>query len=78
MYVRSKALSALVPFPTTASVKGFTTMSQQLHPARVMLFLDVIYNAFDLLLDECGCYKVGTREARSPLSRSFTEIDNCY
>ncbi|KAG2443367.1 hypothetical protein HXX76_001728 [Chlamydomonas incerta] len=43
-----------------ADIKGFTTMSQQLHPARVMLFLDTLYNAFDLLLDECGCYKVET------------------
>ncbi|GLC49566.1 hypothetical protein PLESTB_000259300 [Pleodorina starrii] len=43
-----------------ADIKGFTSMSQQLHPARVMLFLDTLYNAFDLLLDECGCYKVET------------------
>ncbi|EFJ47295.1 guanylyl and adenylyl cyclase family member [Volvox carteri f. nagariensis] len=43
-----------------ADIKGFTVMSQQLHPARVMLFLDTLYNAFDLLLDECGCYKVET------------------
>ncbi|GIL79146.1 hypothetical protein Vretimale_16683 [Volvox reticuliferus] len=43
-----------------ADIKGFTAMSQQLHPARVMLFLDTLYNAFDLLLDECGCYKVET------------------
>ncbi|KXZ50158.1 hypothetical protein GPECTOR_17g794 [Gonium pectorale] len=43
-----------------ADIKGFTTMSQQLHPARVMLFLDTLYNAFDMLLDECGCYKVET------------------
>ncbi|KXZ50157.1 hypothetical protein GPECTOR_17g793 [Gonium pectorale] len=44
-----------------ADIKGFTTMSQQLHPARVMLFLDTLYNAFDCLLDEeCGCYKVET------------------
>jgi hypothetical protein len=33
-------------------------MSQQLHPARVMLFLDTLYNAIDLLVDESGCYKV--------------------
>jgi hypothetical protein len=40
------------------AVKGFTTMSQQLHPARVMLFLDTLYNALDMLVDECGVYKV--------------------
>ncbi|KAG2432301.1 hypothetical protein HYH02_013023 [Chlamydomonas schloesseri] len=43
-----------------ADVVGFTSMCQQLHPARVMAFLDDLYNAFDHLLDETGCYKVET------------------
>ncbi|KAG2427333.1 hypothetical protein HXX76_012528 [Chlamydomonas incerta] len=43
-----------------ADIVGFTAMCQQLHPARVMAFLDDLYNAFDHLLDETGCYKVET------------------
>eukprot|EP00198_Chlamydomonas_reinhardtii_P009803 XP_001699140.1 guanylate cyclase [Chlamydomonas reinhardtii] len=43
-----------------ADVVGFTSMCQQLHPARVMAFLDDLYNAFDHLLDHTGCYKVET------------------
>ncbi|KAG2432297.1 hypothetical protein HYH02_013020 [Chlamydomonas schloesseri] len=43
-----------------ADIVGFTSMCQQLHPARVMAFLDDLYNAFDHLLDETGCYKVET------------------
>ncbi|KAG2427330.1 hypothetical protein HXX76_012525 [Chlamydomonas incerta] len=43
-----------------ADIVGFTAMCQRLHPARVMAFLDDLYNAFDHLLDETGCYKVET------------------
>ncbi|PNH11171.1 Soluble guanylate cyclase 88E [Tetrabaena socialis] len=43
-----------------ADIKGFTSLSQQLHPAKVMLFLDTLFHAFDMLLDECGAYKVET------------------
>ncbi|PNH11172.1 Atrial natriuretic peptide receptor 2 [Tetrabaena socialis] len=51
-----------------ADIKGFTNLSQQLHPAKVMLFLDTLYNAFDMLLDECGAYKASGVET----------IGDCY
>lgn len=34
-----------------ADIKGFTSMSQQLHPSEVMLFLNHLYSLFDMLLE---------------------------
>jgi len=43
-----------------ADIKGFTALSQQLHPSQVMLFLNTLYSVWDSMLDEYGVYKVET------------------
>ncbi len=35
-------------------------MSQQVHPAQVMLFLNQLFARFDELSEECDVYKVKT------------------
>lgn len=52
-------------------------MCQQLHPARVMAFLDDLYNAFDHLLDHTGCYKVETIGGRRAGARDMGEMCTC-
>lgn len=43
-----------------ADIRGFTAMSQSVHPSQVMQFLNVLYSAFDALLDLHDVYKVET------------------
>ncbi len=39
---------------------GFTTMSMELEPERVMLYLNALYTAYDALTDEHGVFKIET------------------
>ncbi|KAJ9513961.1 hypothetical protein QJQ45_021029 [Haematococcus lacustris] len=41
-------------------IRGFTDMSQQLHPSSVMLFLNHLYSIFDALLETHDVYKIET------------------
>ncbi|GFH22277.1 guanylyl and adenylyl cyclase family member [Haematococcus lacustris] len=52
------------PVPCVAApaqdIRGFTDMSQQLHPSSVMLFLNHLYSIFDALLETHDVYKIET------------------
>ena len=39
-------------------LKGFTQFSAELTPRQLVDFLNLLYSAFDEILDECGVYKV--------------------